>query len=468
MERGINMIGLYWKSGKLKVSEISSKGGKLSLKNEIEIDIPEGDFWNRGRGEAENISQILGSVLKENSIKDKEVYITFESKDFSVRSAEYPKMPLKELEMSILDDLEEYQAFSLENGAFTFSTLEEVKERLRLLILTLPKIIISTWENIIEKLGLSLIGLEPASFSGLRYILFSKNLYDSVIFIGNETTDIFFFSDDGRLNSVINLSVGVNDLSYNGNLNLESAIASWREEIITYLNSAFYNSETLNIAIFGEDERFKTFAEILSENLSSYSVEIIDNLDIPLMGLGLVKEKIIPDVNFVKKKGIKIDKELITTSLLLFILAISLLFPVNFYLNLKIKDLNSKIANLETEISKYNDEVSKLRKDVDDSNLLLQSLESWLQKKETIAFPSIFLSDLKSFVPKKVWLSSVDISPDKKIVIEGYSLDTEGVADFLLSLSQYPLVNSVKLESSVFELIGDSPVQKFRIVSNLK
>ncbi|HOJ92665.1 MAG TPA: PilN domain-containing protein [Dictyoglomaceae bacterium] len=462
------MIGLYWKSGKLKVSEISSKGGKLSLKNEIEIDIPEGDFWNRGRGEAENISQILGSVLKENSIKDKEVYITFESKDFSVRSAEYPKMPLKELEMSILDDLEEYQAFSLENGAFTFSTLEEVKERLRLLILTLPKIIISTWENIIEKLGLSLIGLEPASFSGLRYILFSKNLYDSVIFIGNETTDIFFFSDDGRLNSVINLSVGVNDLSYNGNLNLESAIASWREEIITYLNSAFYNSETLNIAIFGEDERFKTFAEILSENLSSYSVEIIDNLDIPLMGLGLVKEKIIPDVNFVKKKGIKIDKELITTSLLLFILAISLLFPVNFYLNLKIKDLNSKIANLETEISKYNDEVSKLRKDVDDSNLLLQSLESWLQKKETIAFPSIFLSDLKSFVPKKVWLSSVDISPDKKIVIEGYSLDTEGVADFLLSLSQYPLVNSVKLESSVFELIGDSPVQKFRIVSNLK
>ncbi len=463
------MISIQWLNGRLKMARVLKKGKSIELRDYQEMEIPQGDFWNRGLEEKNLVQEKIEKFLKENKIKDKEVILLFESKDISIRTSEYPSMSLKDLEMAILDDLEEFQAFDESYNSFTFSVITQDKNKVRSVVATIPKIIIDTWENIFKNLGLTLISLEPSFISGIRYILVSlKNRYpDGIIFIGNETTDLVFIRDR-KINSVINLSVGINDFYNLNDLSSDTTFLSWQEEVVTYLNSAFYESKDKNIVIFGEDERYFKVVENFVKNISpEYKVEITEDLNISLLGTALYGETNIPKLSFVKEKVIR-ERELIIRSAISFLLALSLMFPLNLYLDIKIKDLDRRINYLQGEITKYNDQINNLRKEVDTQNAIVKILEGWLQERSTVSLPFLFLSDLKYMVPQNVWLTSVDIGVDKKLTIEGYSLDTEGVADFLLALSQYERIKNVKLESAILEVLQNRQIQRFEIVGYIK
>jgi Tfp pilus assembly PilM family ATPase/Tfp pilus assembly protein PilN len=462
------MIGIQWLNGKLRIARISKKGKKVELRDYIEVEIPTGDFWNRGLEEVNLVKERIEKVFRENKIKDKEIVMLFESKDISLRTSEYPYMSIKELEMAILDDLEEYQAFDENYSLFTFSMLDQDKSKIRTTVATIPKVIVNTWESIFKNLGCKLVSFELSFVSGTRYILWSgKNKYpNGIIFIGNETTDLVFIKEK-KINSIINLSVGINDFYNLDELSFDTTFLSWQEELITYLNSAFYELGDKNIVIFGEDERYFKVAENFVKNLSlDYKVDIIENLNISLLGTALYDVNILR-INFIKER-ILIDRELIIRSLISFLLALSLIFPINFYFDLKIRDLDRKINYLQSEILKYNDQISNLRKEVDNQNAMVQILEKWLEERSAVSLPFIFLSDLRYFIPKNVWLTAFDIGIDKKLIIEGYSLDTEGVADFLLALSRYERIKSIKLESAILEIMENKEVQKFRVVGYIK
>lgn len=461
------MLVFHWISGKIRIVEGAFRKSRLDVKRSFEVNIPEGEFWNRGEEGINEVVKILTNFIKENKIKDKEVYLNFESKDISIRVVEYPKMKTKELENAILDDLIEFQGFEPNLSLFTFIKLSEEGEKQKLAIFTIPKIIVEVWKKIIKSLGLELIVLEPTSISMLRALSFiSKEPIDCVIFIGNENTNIFFLNNK-RLDSLINISIGVNDLSYiSDNVNLEPAIISWNEEVTTYINSYYLNKKEINLVITGEDERFLPLAQNLLQYINA-NVDILTDIKSPLIGI-TIDEKLIPKVNFIARREL-IDKDLIIRSAISVFLALSLIFPLNFYFDIRIKNLNGRIKVLQMEIDRYNNEINNLRAQVDENNLIVTTLESWIEKKSAIYFPFIFLMDLKYLTPKNVWLTSLEISSDRKLTIEGYSLDTNGVADFLLLLNNYERVKSVRLESSLLEVIGDDKeLQKFRIVSELK
>lgn len=461
------MLVFHWISGKIRIVEGAFRKSRLDVKRSFEVNISEGDFWNRGEEGINEVVKILTNFIKENKIKDKEVYLNFESKDISIRVAEYPKMKIKELENAILDDLIEFQGFEPNLSLFTFIKLSEEGEKQKLAIFTIPKIIVEVWKKIIKSLGLELIVFEPTSISMLRALnSISKEPVDCVIFIGNENTNIFFL-DNKRLDSLINISIGVNDLSYiSDNVNLEPAIISWNEEVTTYINSYYLNKKEINLVITGEDERFLPLAQNLLQYISA-NVDILTDIKSLLIGI-TIDEKLIPRVNFIARREL-IDKDLIIRSAISVFLALSLIFPLNFYIDIRIKNLDGKIRVLQMEIDRYNNEINNLRAQVDENNLIVTTLESWIEKKSAIYFPFIFLMDLKYLTPKNVWLTSLEISSDRKLTIEGYSLDTNGVADFLLLLNNYERVKSVRLESSLLEVIGnDKELQKFRIVSELK
>lgn len=461
------MISIHWVDGRLNIGQVDIKSRKIELKNKYSLEIPKGDFWNRKR-DIEDIKKTLNDFLKKNKIKDNNAVVSFENKDIMMRIVEYPKMPVKELETYILDDLEESQGISLDNYSVAFSPISNDKDKVKLIVATLPKIIIDSFKDIFESNKISLIRFEPTSLSILRYLLYiQKENISSVIFIGNDTTDLIFLNNR-KLSSFINLSVGINDFTNLDSLEVDPAYISWKEELITYLNSGLFDMEEKSVVIVGEDDRFLSVGVNLLENLSlTFNTSLIQETSLPFLGSILYREKVVPDLNFIKFK-IGIDKELITRSLLSLLLSLSLLFPLNFYLDLKIKDLNRRIQSLNQEIAKYNDQILNLRKQVDDGNLLLQTLEGWLDERSSIALPFLFLSDLKNFIPRSCWLTNFQIGLDKKIIIEGYSLDTEGVADFMLALSQYERIKNIKLESSILEIIGDKPIQKFRMVGFLK
>lgn len=463
------MLVFHWVSGRLRIIECRLDKKKINIKRSFDLDIPQGDFWNRGEQELRNIKDSLYMLIKENKIKEKDVYLSFENKDISMRIVEYPKMNPKEIESAILDDLIEFQGFDPETSSFTFIKLSEDKEKQKVAIFTIPKIVLEVWKRILKDLNLNLFIFEPTSLSALRTISFLlKDPIDCVIFIGNENTDLFFISNR-KLDSLINISVGVNDLIYSiENINLEPAVISWNEEISTYINSYFLNRDIKKpkILIAGEDERFVFLAQNLMQSLNE-NIEVYSELNTLLVG-SIIEDKFIPKVNFIRGR-ILLDKELVFRTAISAVLALSLLFPINFYLDVKSQNINNRIKSLQMEIDKYNQEIGNLRAKVDEENLVLITLESWLEKRSAMYFPFVFLVDLKHLVPKNVWLSSLEISPDKKLIIDGYSLDTSGVADFLFLLSNYERIKNVKLESSILEILGNNrEVQRFRILGVLK
>uniref|UniRef100_A0A7C3MJ17 Fimbrial assembly protein n=1 Tax=Dictyoglomus thermophilum TaxID=14 RepID=A0A7C3MJ17_DICTH len=461
------MLSIHWIDGKLNIGQVNIKGKKVELKNKFTFEIPKGDFWNRKK-DVEEIKKTLNEFLKKNKIKDNNAVVSFENKDIMMRIVEYPKMSVKELETYILDDLEESQGISLDNYSISLSPILDDKDKVKLIVATLPRVIINSFKDIFENNKISLIRFEPTSLTIFRYLLYTqKENIASVIFIGNDTTDLIFLNNR-RLFSFINLSVGINDFTNLDSLDIDPAYISWKEEMITYLNSGLYDIEEKSVVIVGEDDKFLNIGVNLLENLSlTFKASLIQETSLPLLGSILYREKIVPDLNFIRSK-IDIDRELITRSLLSLLLSLSLLFPLNFYLDLRIRDLNRRIQSLSQEIAKYNDQIFNLRKQVDDGNLLLQTLEGWLDERSSVALPFLFLSDLKNFVPRSCWLTNFQIGLDRKIIIEGYSLDTEGVADLMLALSQYERVKNIKLESSVLEIVGDKPVQKFRMIGYIK
>jgi len=461
------MLSIHWIDGKLNIGQVNIKGKKVELKNKFTFEIPKGDFWNRKK-DVEEIKKTLNEFLKKNKIKDNNAVVSFENKDIMMRIVEYPKMSVKELETYILDDLEESQGISLDNYSISLSPILDDKDKVKLIVATLPRVIINSFKDIFENNKISLIRFEPTSLTIFRYLLYTqKENIASVIFIGNDTTDLIFLNNR-RLFSFINLSVGINDFTNLDSLDIDPAYISWKEELITYLNSVLYDIEEKSVVIVGEDDKFLNIGVNLLGNLSlTFKASLIQETSLPLLGSILYREKVAPDLNFIRSK-IGIDRELITRSLLSLLLSLSLLFPLNFYLDLRIRDLNRRIQSLSQEIAKYNDQIFNLRKQVDDGNLLLQTLEGWLDERSSVALPFLFLSDLKNFVPRSCWLTNFQIGLDRKIIIEGYSLDTEGVADLMLALSQYERVKNIKLESSVLEIVGDKPVQKFRMVGYIK
>ena len=152
------------------------------------------------------------------------------------------------------------------------------------------------------------------------------------------------------------------------------------------------------------------------------------------------------------------------------ILALIIVTSANFYITFQINSLKKERIFLEQNLNQRRAEVEELRKTVEERITLNKGLENWVKELNENKFisPSYFLKDLGSITPVKVWLSNLEVSNENKILLEGYSLDSEGVADFLISLSYSNIFKDVNLQSSNLMNIGNKEVQAFKIVGVIK
>ncbi|MGB9857615.1 MAG: PilN domain-containing protein [Dictyoglomaceae bacterium] len=464
------MLTLNWTNGKIKVLVGSYIKKKFKSEKSFVIDIPEGDFWNRR--DKEKIIAILKEELMNNNVREKDLYVTLETKDFFLRIMEFPSIPIKELRENIIYELEDLYSFREDSMDLSFTILSSNKEKIKILVSTFPRVIIDSWKELSEKLKLNLKYIEVSSLSALRGLIvenydFSKN--QVVLFLGNEITDIYVFQE-GKLINLYNLSIGTSDLLYETSL-VNTALVSWSDEIKTYLSNLPFNIEKL--LIIGEEEKSIPLLNYIQDIFSDFPVIINKNLWLSNIGVSLSSFNFppIPNLNILgKEKILPFEKDIFIRSLLAGILALIIVTSANFYITFQINSLKKERIFLEQNLNQRRAEVEELRKTVEERITLNKGLENWVKELNENKFisPSYFLKDLGSITPVKVWLSNLEVSNENKILLEGYSLDSEGVADFLISLSYSNIFKDVNLQSSNLMNIGNKEVQAFKIVGVIK
>ena len=297
------MLTLNWTNGKIKVLVGSYIKKKFKSEKSFVIDIPEGDFWNRR--DKEKIIAILKEELMNNNVREKDLYVTLETKDFFLRIMEFPSIPIKELRENIIYELEDLYSFREDSMDLSFTILSSNKEKIKILVSTFPRVIIDSWKELSEKLKLNLKYIEVSSLSALRGLIvenydFSKN--QVVLFLGNEITDIYVFQE-GKLINLYNLSIGTSDLLYETSL-VNTALVSWSDEIKTYLSNLPFNIEKL--LIIGEEEKSIPLLNYIQDIFSDFPVIINKNLWLSNIGVSLSSFNFppIPNLNILGKEKI--------------------------------------------------------------------------------------------------------------------------------------------------------------------
>ncbi|PMQ02264.1 MAG: hypothetical protein CBR30_01005 [Dictyoglomus sp. NZ13-RE01] len=464
------MLSFHFANGRIKVLEGSFQKKNFKIEKSFAIDLFSVDFGSRGEGE--KISNIIKEELEKNNVKEKDLYLTLETKDFMLRVMEFPTMPIKELRENIIDELEEFYSFREKDMDLSFSLLPSEKDKIKALVVTYPKSIVKFWKELSERLSLNLKYMEISSLSFIRGLTlenydFSKNI--AIIFLGNDVTDIYLFQK-GNLYNLYNLSIGTSDLLLESSP-INSTLLSWIDEIKTYISTSFLLDE---IIVIGEEEKFIPLSSYLSENFSNIPLTVNQNLWLGNMGVLLANQKIpsIPTINIIgrEKVGLKIEREVLLRSVLAGALALIIVLSGNMYLNLRIRDIKKERIYLEQNLNERRAEIGWLRKTVEERISLNKGLENWIKEldENRLISPSYFLRDLSRITPVKVWLSNLEFNNDNKILFEGYSLDSEGVADFMIALTYSKIFKDVNLQNSSLVNIGNKSIQNFRIVGVIK
>lgn len=465
------MLSFHFVGGKIRVLESIFERNSLKIKNSFIVDV-EDELWRRG--DTNKISLILKEQFEKNNIKEKELVITLETKEFYPRIMEFPKIPLKELRDNIIDELEELISFREDITGLSFSIIYQDKEKIKVLVLTYPKNIINQLKELSEKLELKLKYIEFSSLSSLRGLAyekydFSKNI--CVVFLGHDVSDIYLFNK-GKVFGIYNMSIGASDLSLYENLVMNTSFISYIDEIRTYISTFPFSLD--EIIIVGEDERSIPILNQIQDALPDFPISLNKNLWTTSIGVSLDIHKfpLIPSLNLISKERVafKFEKSILISSFLAGVLALIIILSANLYINIKINEIKREKSILEQTLNQRKIELEELRKVVEERISVNEGLKSWIENLNSnkILSPSYFLKDLSRITPKKVWLSNLEVSEDNKIFFQGYSLDSEGVADFLISLSYSNIFKDVNLQNSSLIDIGNKSVQNFRVLAVIK
>jgi len=144
---------------------------------------------------------LINKTMREIGAETKEVYVTFTDRDFIFRAFDMPMMKKKEIETSLSYEIEKYIPFKLEQLRWDYSYVAMAKEKkLNISFVGIRENNFQRVWEILTRLGLTPVVIEPASLSLVRVIKSFKNLsrltnYAMLDFTESEGYLTFFCSD---------------------------------------------------------------------------------------------------------------------------------------------------------------------------------------------------------------------------------------------------------------------------------
>jgi len=195
-----SLLGIDIGNSSLKVTEISGWGERRTLKNYGEIrvrtlyDEPFRTFDKNALLLSSNdISKALKAIFEETHIKERRAI--FSISDFSsfFTSFQLPPMKDKELADAVRFEARRHVPLSLSEVVLDWQLVEKRKEKNQphnVLLVAVPKEVISQYEEIARYSGLKLVALEAEVFGSIRSSLQDEKEPVVLLDIGSQTTTV--------------------------------------------------------------------------------------------------------------------------------------------------------------------------------------------------------------------------------------------------------------------------------------
>lgn len=228
-----------------------SKKGVIIEKN-LSIPVPRGVYGDGIIKDMDQLSYILRQGLSDNSIVLGDVYGVINSSKVIIREIIIPKVDDNQIASIIKYQLEDYIPVNAEDYIVNFLKLGyiiyEGTEKLKLLLVAVPKDIIEQHFNLFKNIGLKPVALDYSGNSIRKLLMSSKIINDSIELSGSiAIIDLGFNSS-----AITIIREGIIKISRLGNISAKSLIDS-----LTYFFPELTKEEI--------DDRFRSITDVNKE-----------------------------------------------------------------------------------------------------------------------------------------------------------------------------------------------------------
>lgn len=483
---GVSSIGVALKEGKNLLYLSSADLSSIEAKDSETLD--ENLHWQA----------LIRKSFRQTNVENKEVYLTLADRDFIIRSLELPLMNKKEIESSLIYEIEKYIPFKPEELVWDYQYSRIPKEKkVSVSFIGIRKSSLKQTKKILSNIDFQAITIEPACLSLARMLKSRKETKDSENFALLDLTLqevylTFFQKDLPVFNRYLNIK------EKEGKLDLENFVEAVNFSF-QYFRREFKGGKLDKIFIISNLSELDKLSDSLKETLS-LDVEKVTPYELTsrqqsslesLKALGCASrddypykfKPVLKEFEETKKAEASISNEVawrgnLIGSVVAASIAVCVLVSLFFSNNLSLakKEFGRKEKALELPVELQQVGWQKIETMIDKKQNRIQQLKQL--KKENVKLAS-FLRLLidKEAIPDKMWLDSIRISKigekNYAIEIKGYIYRDDdyqermGVNDFVanlkLEMSMNSLFEIVEVSSTDREEIRDFTVTQFTI-----
>lgn len=483
---GVNSVGVASKDGK-NLTSISSFNFS-SLEGEKTEYLDENLRWGA----------LIRKTLRDAKVDEKEIYLSLADRDFIVRSIELPLMNKKEIESSLVYEVEKYIPFKAEELVWDYQYIRLVKKKkINVSFVGIRKSNLDKIKEVIKRLELKDLAIEPSCVSLARLLKTVKEIKNyknfALLDLTSQETYLTFFHEDLPIfNRYLNIK------EKEGTLDFDSFIEGVSFSF-QYFCREFKGYNLDKLFILSSEVEIKKVIDSLKENLSLDVLQIFpDSLTFHknssvenAKALGATERdessyKFKPVLKSIKESAVSgaaaIDSvdwkggllSMVGAGVVIIYFITSFVF--NNYLGLEESQLEKKEANLSLPQELQNNDWQNLDPILEKQRQNIRTLKDIKKERKYFADLLTVLSD-NNVLPNQLWLDSLKITKrgqkNYNINITGYIYrdddyqERSGVNQFTENLKQSSVVNSlfnsVELKSTNKKRIREFNVTEFLI-----
>ena len=258
----------------IKVAEGKYQKDKLSLNKVVQIPTPEGCIADGKIINAQAIIDVLSFLIKENSIRAKDVIFTTNSSSIINRDILIPVVQEEEMETVIRYEIQQYLPINLDDYIIQFIVLDEIVDdtgaKLKINVTSFPERMANTYYNVVNALELNPYALDVTYNSINKLANYSKYTSNNGQIIGGTVA----FVDMGATS--INVAI-----FKNGKLDFTRMIKSGGDNIDYALSQSLNMSikSTESLKIKDGDLLRNSEEDILNLNIRKSVDDILEELE---------------------------------------------------------------------------------------------------------------------------------------------------------------------------------------------
>lgn len=273
-EKSRSVISIDLGTSFIKVAEGKYQKDKLSLNKVVQIPTPEGCITDGKIINAQAIIDVLSFLIKENSIRAKDVIFTTNSSSIINRDILIPVVQEEEMETVIRYEIQQYLPINLDDYIIQFIVLDEIVDdtgaKLKINVTSFPERMANTYYNVINALELNPYALDVTYNSINKLANYSQYTSNNGQIIGGTVA----FVDMGATS--INVAI-----FKNGKLDFTRMIKSGGDNIDYALSQSLNMSikSTESLKIKDGDLLRNSEEDILNLNIRKSVDDILEELE---------------------------------------------------------------------------------------------------------------------------------------------------------------------------------------------